>query len=236
MTQSILENELVKKYFGSCEHGAYLEKGCLCRLSFAENVINAMQEKIKKGERYLFIEREAYFDVLEGNRDGISCDLDNFHPIYLRLPDRFQPPERKSCEAHVLGVYCLYCDFKNPGAIKPPSTAGCDHSGLKRYCGDAIYCETCKFDISKEMAKCTLPVPHDGPCKKPDPAKCECENLICDYCVEKGGGPKKSETAKGDAVEAQIMLIKKNWWCKNTDELDSVLRKLVAFARNEEGQ
>lgn len=86
---SILDNELVRKYFGS----------------FAKPVLDAMQQPIRKGERILVI-RSHDGSIME---DVAIRDCDYMHPFDLRLPDEFQKKEC-DCLCHK-GQYC--CECKN---------------------------------------------------------------------------------------------------------------------------
>lgn len=87
----ILDNELVKRYFGEGQCQRDLTMFCLAVKSsdhagcIAPRVLRAMQEPIQKGERYLAIQDNAFW-VVE------CCDPCSviFHPFMLRLPDRFQ--------------------------------------------------------------------------------------------------------------------------------------------------
>jgi len=76
---NILENELVRKYFDK-KWG----EG-----NFAWNVIESMQQPIRKGERYLFVKSNGFVceQINSGdNQGGMEC---SFHAHVLRLPDRF---------------------------------------------------------------------------------------------------------------------------------------------------
>lgn len=81
---SILENELVRKYFGCNPELNYPHD---CQALMALRVLTAMQEPIKKGERYLDVLRDLTIDERVAETDwGIGL-----HMGYLRLPSQFQP-------------------------------------------------------------------------------------------------------------------------------------------------
>lgn len=97
---TILDNELVRKYFGCKDSKTHL---CFssddCHMSY--DILRAMQEPIGKGERYLFLAEDQWLENDSGCYRG-------FHPKELRLPDRFQPQEKKECEN--LGMLtCFRC-------------------------------------------------------------------------------------------------------------------------------
>lgn len=130
----ILNNTLVRKYFRCREHTWLFSTECFnCSDSaMSYRVISAMQEPIKKGEKYLFWISschglgakipESYFEEWtcgeEQKRIGVGYIEDNFdsyHPQALRLPDRFQKrecPERITCEC---GMAVLHPD---PGTAR----------------------------------------------------------------------------------------------------------------------
>lgn len=83
----ILENELVKKYFGCkqpCPDG-YHPGTCLSIES--ERVLRAMQEEIKLGERYIYSDDggKRWQEVISQHVQFVS----EFHPFILLLPSRF---------------------------------------------------------------------------------------------------------------------------------------------------
>lgn len=108
---SILDNELVKKYF-ECE------RGCVCKWRgigdhMCRKIVIAMQQPIKKGERYLGLDMDGA--VCERN---IYPSSENLHPFSLRLPDQFQPKvtaegtetkEMRYCK-HIVISGCSECD------------------------------------------------------------------------------------------------------------------------------
>lgn len=91
---SILDNDLVRKYFG-CDAwgGCPDDSGSNENEHIALRIIIAMEEPIGKGERYLDL---MGIDWREENhlptvREKIAdSDLDGLHAYTLRLPDRFQ--------------------------------------------------------------------------------------------------------------------------------------------------
>lgn len=102
----ILENDLVRKYFG-CEKGAHgacdgKRNDCMERTAF--RVLKSMQEPIRKGEQAMWLwYRQVHDDWIVGPWDGTK--LDDYHPYVLRLPDRFQTAGKKD-------IFDLPADFK----------------------------------------------------------------------------------------------------------------------------
>lgn len=109
---NILENQLVKKYFGcyafeiKCTNGnEYLEH-------MAYRILQAMQEPIKKGERCLFVDKygddqhriipESHSILRIQEYTAEKDFLDAVHLGLWRLPDCFQRREC-SCACHLPG-------------------------------------------------------------------------------------------------------------------------------------
>lgn len=92
---SILDNELVKKYFGYSASG--YERS---RAELAFIVLAAMQEPIRKGERLLLICQNG--DIIEQIATGDErTDTIMFQWNYLRLPDCLQKRECLTCGCHI---------------------------------------------------------------------------------------------------------------------------------------
>lgn len=94
---SILDNELVKKYFGCCPEftcavnhyrkdkpETWIDYRCI-----SERIIRAMQEPIRKGERILLTHDNG--KTWEETTMAGQAD-EPFHPNCLRLPGKFQGP------------------------------------------------------------------------------------------------------------------------------------------------
>lgn len=86
MNPSMLDNELVQKYFACKDHGQFRHE-CI-----ANRVLIAMQQPIRKGERYLNLMPNG--NIEEGLFSGMiwkdaSCEQ-SYHPHFLRLPSAFQ--------------------------------------------------------------------------------------------------------------------------------------------------
>jgi hypothetical protein len=83
----VLDNELVKKYFGNIQDWKPGEKvaGVVTHGCMAQRILMAMQELIRKGEKYLEIRHDSSVAEQIAMYDWgvIHCNL-------LRLPDRFQ--------------------------------------------------------------------------------------------------------------------------------------------------
>lgn len=140
-TMKLLENELLRKYFGD-QGNTIMLKCCLDRIGslderMALRVLDAMEQPIRTGDRYLgywFSENTFKEDVAErGN-------IEPYHPGMLRLPSRFQPtpersegPAKKEC-AHCfcrVDRTCCYCKEKKP---TPPPACCDDHNYAEGFC------------------------------------------------------------------------------------------------------
>lgn len=109
---SILDNELVKTYFlkGKCTcFGIWMECDHLACAS--ERVFAAMEQPIKKDERYMAVFRDS---VIKEAIWTNSSDIGGWHPYYLRLPDRFQTKECAHGE-----LKCMGCNLEMPENTKP---------------------------------------------------------------------------------------------------------------------
>lgn len=136
---SILDNERVRKYF-QCDRGHcpkwhkdqiepdYLE--CM-----ALRVLQAMEEPIKKGEKYLDLSNADY---REKNHLGqlpamiADGDLEETHFGFLRLPDRFQPLPEGEKEDGFFCPSCEHCrqlDLQETFEHKPKKFVKCKHCG-----------------------------------------------------------------------------------------------------------
>lgn len=133
MTTPLLENELVRKYFG-CDlctsNWGNKSHACFERISY--RIFQAMSEPIKKGESWLELYGNGRVELNEGYDDD---GFDPMHPYFLRLPDRFQPsPEREVAKiAHVCD--CEFCGHPDTVFLRttkigqPASTAKCERCG-----------------------------------------------------------------------------------------------------------
>lgn len=106
---NLLDNELVRKYFGCdlrgvqtlCDH--FNQQNCDKSTSY--RILQSLQEPIKKGERYLNF--NGNMDLYEeAMTKELTCP--SFHPMALRLPDRFQKQEKPSCVHHLMPP-CGFC-------------------------------------------------------------------------------------------------------------------------------
>lgn len=116
---NLLEDKLVKKYFGNCQNTD-------CQITYCNlpgRVIAAMQEPIKKGERCLVL--PADMDVYEEIEESGLYD-NNAHTNRLKIPPRFQTPEKKECQAGFLK--CMDCGeeiiHKSSVKFHPPEYMG----------------------------------------------------------------------------------------------------------------
>ena len=134
MNNSILDNELVKKFFGDCEHGERSERGSASawhvRVCMADKVLRAQQEPIREGEFYLWIDGPVDISYVKCS-DPTSEDM--YHPNMLRLPDKFQKKE-----------------------------IGCSHGSILRNPQSGNwYCESCRItllpqEVQKRECECGL--------------------------------------------------------------------------------
>lgn len=107
---SILDNEWVRKYFGlrrqefACCPNAMAGCGCM-----ALRVLTAMEQPIKKGDRYLYSHNgpEHKGRIFEDVAPREMSPWWQITGICLRLPDRFQ---EKKCEHDKFKHRCCGCD------------------------------------------------------------------------------------------------------------------------------
>lgn len=74
------------------------------------SLLKAMEEPIKKGERYL-----GYW-FSDNSIQEHTANQDNkepYHPVMLRLPSQFQP-SREMCERKCCDCKCEYCTKPDP--------------------------------------------------------------------------------------------------------------------------
>jgi hypothetical protein len=102
---NILDHELVKKYFG-CSPELNYPHDCLEFRS--KRVLDAMQQPIKKGERYLEVNRMGCeFRIREKECDG---NIFGVHFYELRLPDAWQGKECEHTWVKNSGESCYKCN------------------------------------------------------------------------------------------------------------------------------
>lgn len=163
---TLLDNELVRKYF--CRGLGHFDH--MFDSWAAQRILEAMQQPIRKGERYL-----GYFFNTEEWKvdDAPQNNNDPFHPAMLRLPDAFQKQEKKcgcgltwgtihrfdgpcyvlentpspeKCEHGIkIGFACAECFFRRHPKSKPK-----DAVALKI---EAIMSEFPALDNNKDHAK-----------------------------------------------------------------------------------
>lgn len=117
---SILNNELVRRYFSCGTHSG----GCICpegrhNLVLAYAVLNAMEEPIKIGDKLL---RIIHADRVEEYTAKIDAEsgFDHGSIVCLRLPSKFQPSREKCDELrHQMGYeLCSGCGQKKPDPVE----------------------------------------------------------------------------------------------------------------------
>lgn len=111
----LLDNELVRKYFGCPANDCREHVPCYTvEQHMAFRVLHAMQQSIKKGERYLnWSDNDGgfYETMAQGDHDA-----ENPHWGVLRLPDRFQ---KKECCDQYFGGSCPTCHSVHSCRPKP---------------------------------------------------------------------------------------------------------------------
>lgn len=110
MSESLLDNALVLKYFG-CEEGFYSGD---TRQDRAYRVLQAMEQPINLGDKVIYCTGVLGGQPLEGMAREIWKEGD-FHPHTLRLPSRFQTQGMKECDCPP----CRNCGVV-PLAHQPP--------------------------------------------------------------------------------------------------------------------
>lgn len=159
---NILDNELVRKYFGcesnDCKSLSGVDHDWLSCMSF--RILRAMQEPIRKGERYLDVNGFWIKESIQ-EHDWDTC----WHPVRFRLPDSFQKRE----DPHK-GRMLNYCGHQN-----------CEYE-IKWSCGN----EYSTLD-KPEPPKCECGIDtYYHKCQTKDPVEGKIQDLM-QYCV---WGPK----------------------------------------------
>ena len=91
---NILENALIKKYFGKLSHCTKNHNfDCDCRKDMSFRILQAMSDPINKEERYLKVNPSGA--IYETATTDLSDGIEGFHPDCLRLPQQFQPQAEK---------------------------------------------------------------------------------------------------------------------------------------------
>ena len=127
-----LQNEPIRKYF-SPDDDPDVKCCCVigskCRYhseTLAYNILTAMQETIKKGDKFLSLDSFGSASVI--THTGSLPDVP-FHPFALRLPDRFQGTEKKACNNSSCAVH-----HPKP-KLTLCSDTGCGCHGYSDRCG-----------------------------------------------------------------------------------------------------
>lgn len=121
----LLDNELVRKYFGCGPLTACCGNldGGMPVEHMSYRILRAMQQPIKKGERYLVGTHQDtdMWGVVEKTWEG--TDIRGWHTAYLRLPDRFQKQENPT---HVCPeCRAIHPVLDNDGSQPKPSPEKC---------------------------------------------------------------------------------------------------------------
>lgn len=211
---SLLENELIRMYFGfECPRSmGCTDPNCYERtIQLAYKVVQAMEEPIKVGEKYLEIDHVSGLcgeRVAKYETKGVV-----FNPWGLRLPSRFQATvEKKECCPHGVEAKLIYPCNECIAKLNNPAPAETE----KCWCKPDQ--ETCR---SLNVCGC--------PCHKPAPKKCP--EGDCD-CPE----PKAKvapDPSREDEVERLIKLIDDLFGGDGRQNLTKHVRHLVEVVRNE---
>lgn len=124
----LLENELVRKYF-ECQDVTEHHVAGVCE-RMALRVLEAMEQPIKKGEKYL-ASKDTYDVTTYGNFTEVRVNEDDisgyFHPYLIRLPSRFQaqPPAKKECECLDHSSCQCVCHKPRPEQREGPAKKEC---------------------------------------------------------------------------------------------------------------
>lgn len=222
---NILDNELVRLYFGC---GRRDDKFCAdkeCNVhqeTWALRFLTAMQEQIKKGEKYLGISSNGQIEIHEQKVED-ECYL--FHPYALRLPSRFQPTEKKECECVPVkhGANCWH--WNDPTQKMGHWAEFCEHHSKPsecRYCSEPGFC--------KEPCGCKCHrTPSDACFKCSD---CGAEGLshyrwTCEH--QNGKCKPKSEAVEEKIKEILDYIASQMVW--DIPRMGTWLRELVRIAR-----
>lgn len=204
---NLLDNELVRKYFGcECEGPHSYKKMGSCSLIMSGHIIQAMQQPIRKGEKYLDLNYSKVV-VAQSGFLSESMVLSNWHPSVLRLPDTFQKQECK-CQCHMTACGCCVTEGHNQPT---PSPEKCPHADIGHFHGD----------ISNPSA-CPEAKPKD------EPEKCKCNPWM---------GKHAEDCKPKDAVEEKIKRIAETTYPMSFDlsareRISDELRDLVRLAKN----
>lgn len=245
---SILDNELVRKYFGENRPGAVIHCDDAKTFDYecwlAKRVLDAMQQPIEKGKRYLeWIYGPPDSTITEDHFEERICRgisgtaplgqieefFDRFHPRELCLPDAFQ---KQKC--FQTSIMCPSCHEPHK-IIKPtPSLEKCKCNChrvpfmMKHYCcGIADW-----FAKPKDFAEGTIKDLISLARETPTGECCDNGNFgAAHHCQKQPCDPPGKPK---DAVEEKIEKIVRSpiWIARATkDECRDILRDLVRLAR-----
>lgn len=235
----LLENPLVLKYFGCGTESGSCNGPHVCIDMRARRVIEAMEQQIKKGEKFLW----SFDDGKTWEEHIVTGAEDDkiFHPFNLRLPDRFQPPvEQKTCCTYSVtnmnnvepGSVVEICQSCFAHITKPTEKKDCCYirCGCDRACGE------CAANLAKQAEKAVLdktkaneyllPVPPEEE-KCPDSWNLGHDRTDCPRC--KPPLPKAVEENIEDVMKFHVCAMGQREYCN----LRALLRELVDLARKE---
>lgn len=143
----IIDNALIRKYFGRED-----KESPNTPAGIAYDVLMAMQEPIRKGERILLIDSPRLEAVSESI---MNYAINGFHPWYVRLPSRFQAAVCQ-CGCHDCGLprkkgYSC-CDRATQ---PPPCNNYVPEYGVNRFC---VNCHKAESDHTPEPMKFECPL------------------------------------------------------------------------------
>lgn len=118
---NILDNDLVLKYFKCkfmmCFDGNHTDT---CEQERSFRILDAMQQPIRKAERYLCIQNVKDVTIDEQIIKGDYYVEPSFHPFWIRLPDAFQKQEKDmECTHRMVGDGSCRCGYYNTEPCKP---------------------------------------------------------------------------------------------------------------------
>lgn len=172
---SILDNHLIKTFFGSGIHAGNPDVSCVylspcSRSCMALRILKAMEEPIMKGDLFIWT-KDFSIRIATQTYDGESAffvdNADRLHPYCLRLPDKFQE-RKKGCDHRAYEKRCTLCPYVEIKTdwinLKPtPEPEKCV------FCGENL---------------------HHRPCKPKDPVDekivehyLQCSILGCEKCI-----------------------------------------------------
>ena len=149
--KTILENELVGKYFGCtvCDPKYHGLDGFQKCPYMALRVIEAMSAPIRSGERYLHIQGDGFATE---QYPGWDSGTDSFHPFSLRLPDSFQEQEEKNlCALVSIQEECPGCGKDHVWAVDTSAKPTARKCQLNHGTGSKCDCKAATDPVEEKI-------------------------------------------------------------------------------------